>query len=493
MTDHSLDIPPDGVGAEEGLQPDVVAEPPDAQTEHRQQQLLDQLAFERRAHRQWVAAWERLDADLEELDSAEEGDDDADYDDGRDHGHQRRQRQERMVRRRAVAAVQTGEGPNPFDGPAWAIPTTRPRATFPHLGPHMSKEESDSWKMMEIAERIEENSKKKRRISPGFDDGLLARMGVDLSANAVPDGRKFKRPRTKRDSQLPAINTRNINSNVVNNGESSSTTTLTSSTPSSSLLSGGLEHVASTAAAGTPSDAGSPSSGGIFTSLLEGIGKYQEVPIISAADISGCDLTRMRPISPDRSSFSSAVSRPGSPLATYSPFSPPSSRPTSPFDDRSRGRPIYSGSSSLTGSTRTPALSPVRAGRKRAWEVQPHQPSSPPATRVQSPEDNQPQSPGPFLLSNAAGESSASESETSRLPQQAKYSLTKESKADIVDMVSAALKPLYPGKISKETYTEVNKSISRRMYRWVSEGGIVDREQWHKTIVAEVRKETERL
>ena len=490
VTDHSLDTPPDGVEAGEGLQPDV-AGPPDAQTEQ-----LDQMTFERRAHRQWVAAWERLDADLEELGSAEEDDNDADSDDGRDRGHQSRLRQERMDRRRAVAAVQTGQGPNPFDGPAWAIPTTRPRATFPHLEPHMTKEESDSWKMMEIAERIEENSNGKRRISPGFDDGLLARMGVDLSANPAPDGRKFKRPRTKRDSQLPAINTRN---NSIGNGESATSTALTS-TPSS------LEHTSVAATVGTPSDAGSPPSGGIFTSLLEGIGKYQDVPIISAADISGCDLTRMRPISPDRCSFSSAVSRPGSPPATHSPFSPPSSRPTSPFDDRSRGRPIYSGPpspspsspSSPTGTTRTPAHSPVRASRKRAWEVQPQQqqqqqPSSPPATRVQSPDESQPLSPGSlFLASNAAAaESSASESETSRL--HAKYSLTKETKADIVDMVSAALKPLYPGKISKETYTEVNKTISRRMYRWVSKSGIVDREQWHKTIMADVGKETERL
>ncbi|KAF8540829.1 hypothetical protein BDD12DRAFT_879760 [Trichophaea hybrida] len=456
VTDQGVDIPPEEDGGghlhnDLGLHDEVVY-------------VYDQAAATR-SQREWVAAWERLDADLEQT-QPEEDDDLDGYYDIQDAVNQRqyRQRQQRMDRRRALAASQTRHGLNPFDEPVWAIPTTRPRATFPHLQHQMSKEESDSWKMMELAEKLE-NSKTKRRRSPISEERLLARLGVDLSTDPEKDGRKFKRPRTKRDSQLPAINTRNIN----NSGESSSAmeaTPATASTPT-----------------GNTSDAGSPPSGGLFTTLLEGIGKFQDVPIISAADVSGCNLARMRPISPDRSSVTSVISRSRSPPAIYSPSSPPSSRPTSPGDERFRGRSIYSPIS----PTRTPAHSPTRSSRKRPWETQLS--TSPPVSRMQSPDGR----PGKRQHSHSpepsrAGESSASDSDSSR-QQQPKYSITKENKSDIVNMVSAALKPFYPEKISKELYTEINKKISRRMYKLVCENGIMDKQQWHQIIETDVKKE----
>jgi len=432
--------------------------------------VYDQAAAAR-TQREWVAAWERLDADL--VQPQPEEDDDLDDYYNRQAAVNRRQnwqRQQRMDRRRAVAASQTRHGWNPFDEPAWAIPTTRPRTTFPHLEHQMSKEESDSWKMMELAEKIE-NSKMKRRRSPIEEETLLARMGVDLSMEPEKDGRKFKRPRTKRDSQLPAINTRN---NINNSGESSSATEVTPATASTPT--------------GNTSDAGSPPSGGLFTTLLEGIGKFQDVPIISAADVSGCNLARMRPISPDRSSVTSVISRSRSPPAIYSPSSPPSSRPTSPGDERPRGRPIYS----PTSPTRTPAHSPTRNSRKRPWESQ--QPTPPPASRMQSPDGRSgkrqhSRSPEP---SSRAGESSASDSDSSK-QQQSKYNITRENKSDIVNMVSAVLKPFYPEKLSKETYTEINKKISRRMYKFICENGVMDKQQWHQAIEKEVKKEVHSL
>jgi hypothetical protein len=64
-------------------------------------------------------------------------------------------------------------------------------------------------------------------------------------------------------------------------------------------------------------------------------------------------------------------------------------------------------------------------------------------------------------------------------------------------MVSAALKPLYPGKISKEKYTEINKKISRKMYKMVLEdddvSAGVDRQMWHAAIEKEVEKELQAL
>lgn len=383
-----------------------------------------------RLQRAWDLAWERLDADL---DRPQE-----------DYYVQQDPREHRISRRRAVAAAQTGLGPNAFDGAGWTIPSARPRMTFPHLQPEISKEESDSWKMMELAEKIEA---KRRRSSLGSDD-MLAPMGVDMKSDS--DGRKFKRPRTKRDSQLAPINTQ-------------FTTTITTSSSNNIV---------------TEAEASSPPSGGLFTSILEGIGRFQEVPIVSAADVSGRDLGRMWPISPDCSSTTSAMStfsRSRSPPAMYppgsTPTSPPTSRPTSPAGER--GRRLYPNS-----PTRTPIGSPERGGRRKPWDAAP----SPPASRMQSPSDMRPSR----RQHSRSGESSASDSDTRR------GRATRENKAEIVKMVSAALKPLYPARIDKEAYTEINKRISRQMYKFVGEVGVTDREAWREAIDKEVKREVER-
>jgi len=421
-----------------------------------------------REQRIWVAAWDRLDADLVGPRFAEDANEDDYYENDYERQaaliNRRRVREQRMIRRRAAAEAQTRRlGRNAFsdsfDEPqaAWRTPTTRPRTTFPHLEHKMSKEESDSWKMMELAEKIE-SSPNKRSRSPASEEALLTRIGVDTSEHRN-DGRRFKRPRTKRDSQLPSINTHTNNGESSRNGEPTS------------------------AAA---SDAGSPPSGGIFTSILEGIGRFQDVPIVSAADVTGRDLTRMRPISPDRSSVASAMSRSRSPPATFPPTSPPASRPTSP-DGVPRGRNAFSPSSPQAARTpRTPAHSPLRAAGRRPWEMVPS-PSSPPASRMHSPElgssgggRQDSLSPGP----SRAGESPASDSEQKK----PRFTITRENKTEIVNMVSAALGPLYPAKITKEVYTETNRAISRHVYKLVSEDGIRDKQRWQEAICKAVEK-----
>lgn len=451
VADHGVEIPPEEEEDNEiGLADDTA--------------LIMELVREQRI---WAAAWERLDADLEEHPNYAEEEDEDEYDNYWDrqvaiNNRRQRIREQRMNRRRAVAAAQAGPGRNAFDetSAAWKLPTTRPRVTFPHLEHEMSKEESDSWKMMELAEKLE-NSRNKRRRGSASEEALLAHMGVDTTRQEA-DARKFKRPRTKRDSQLPAINTRN------HNGESSKVG----------------ESAKAAATVGTPtanaSDGGSPPSGGIFTTILEGIGKIHDVPIVSAADVSGRDLARMRPISPDRSSITRAMSRSRSPPAIYSPTSPPSSRPNSPDSDLIRGR-VFSPSS----PPRTPAHSPQRSGRRRAWEF-PRQPSSPPGSRMQSPNGRISSSRRQQSLSPEPG---SSNSDSDQKKPRRKPSITKESKAEIANMVSAALKPLYPEKISKENYTEINKKISRKMYQLVSDGAM-DKQLWKAAIAEEVERAT---
>jgi hypothetical protein len=459
VVDHGVDIPPEQ--EEENL----------IEIEDDAALMMDLV----REQRIWAAAWERLDADLEQPAYPEDEDDFDDYYERQVMNRRQRIREQRMNRRRAIAAAQAGPGRNAFDdaNAGWRLPTTRPRTTFPHLEHQMSKEESDSWKMMELAEKLE-NSRNKRRRDSGSEEALLARMGVDTT-QPERDARKFKRPRTKRDSQLPAINTRNHNGESSRTGEAAAVGTPTAST----------------------SDAGSPPSGGIFTTILEGIGKFQDVPIVSAADVSGRDLGRMRPISPDRSSINSAMSRSRSPPAI---FSPPSSRPNSPDGDFARGRIFSPSSPTSPRMPRTPAGSPQRIGRRRPWEFpQQQQPTSPPASRMQSPDGAQ---TSRRQHSHLADEPTSSNSDSEQQQQDQKPrkpSITKECKADIVNMVSAALKPLYPAKISKEKYTEINKKISRKMYKMVSEaddgaaGVGVDRQMWHAAIEKEVEKELNAL
>jgi len=114
-------------------------------------------------------------------------------------------------------------------------------------------------------------------------------------------------------------------------------------------------------------------------------------------------------------------------------------------------------------------------------------PSSPPASRMHSPELGSSSggrqdslSPGP----SRAGESSASDSEQKK----PRFTITRENKTEIVNMVSAALGPLYPAKITKEVYTETNRAISRHVYKLVSEDGIRDKQRWHEAIRKEVEK-----
>ena len=288
-----------------------------------------------RLERAWLAAWARLDADLARAVTPEDMPEDLPNPIA-----------ERMSRRRAVANLQ---GSNAFsETPGWAIPLTRPRMTFPHLAHEMSKEEEDSWKMMELASQIE--SKKR----PAVDDSLLERIGVSTAVNSA-DGRKFKRPRTKRDSQLP--------------------------------------HTAAPPVTVLEETAASPPAGGLFTSILEGIGKNPDVPIVSAADVSGRDLARMRPISP-ATTASSPSSRSRS----------PASRSTSPF------RP--------TSPSRTPVGSPTRSSYRKPWEQHHHQ---------------------------SGGDSSASESDARTRSK----GITREEKADIVAIVTEVLKPMYPARIGR--------------------------------------------
>jgi len=358
-----------------------------------------------RAQAAWEAAWRHLDADLYIIPRETD----------RNSRMSRIGLSQRMNRRRQAAAVQTGDGPNAFEEPmAWMEQTSRPRTVFPHLqAKPMTEDERTSWKLMEASENLQDARRKRRRgSSTTSEDRLAERLGVSVSAPDKEE-RKFKRPRTKRDSEI-------VQQVVTNNGESSKTASIV------------------TTVAG---DHASP--GGIFTSILDGIGRSTDVPIVSAAEImdEGRDLSKTQPLSPEQSVGSPFI-RPNSPSPS-SPSSPPSSRPHSPMEGL-RGRPVFSPSSPML---RTPAQSPVRP---RAEKILHNGPSSPPASRTQSP--------------TTRIRVTAPNVREDRPLKNRSTSVTKEDKETIVSMVSSALKPHYPQKISKDNYTEINKRVSRKLY-----------------------------
>lgn len=423
----------------------------------------------RREDRAWRNAWQHLDSDLEFLND----DHAASVSLAEEQLHTRQAA--RMMRRREVAAAQTDGGPNAFDQPlAWMTPTSRPR-TFPHSQQPISEEEMSAWRMFDIAEGIEKSPKKRSR-GPSRE---LTRSPI--SEDEKP---RRKRPRTRRDSQLLDGNNKN--------GESLGST---STAP-------GLED---------PVNASLITSGSYLGSILESIAKSAEatLPDPPPTGLWGIDLSKMRPLSPEPSNAASPRSRPISPVnaSPFSPTSPPRSRPHSPVQT---GQMPFSPSSP---TRRTPITSYVQSAPARAWVLSP---SSPPTSRANSPIQQQQQrhrscsssdQEEPGSDDNSGGTPSSSdtdsgsgEKERHRQRQQAEgnhSSITAQDKADIAEIVHSALKPLYPKKLSKNDFTEINSSVSHKLYQLVEadkgRDAATEKEKWMKFAEEEVMNAVECL
>lgn len=417
----------------------------------------------RREDRAWRNAWQHLDSDLEFLND----DNVASVSLAEEQLRSQRSRQAaRMMRRREVAAAQTDGGPNAFDQQlAWMTPTSRPR-TFPHSQQPISEEERSAWRMFDIAEGIEKSPRKRSR-----------RSSRELTRSPVSEIEKpsRKRPRTRRDSQL-----------LDKNGESLN----------SALVAPGTED---------PGNAGSTASGSYLGSILESIAKSAEttLPDPPPTGLWGIDLSKMRPLSPEPSNAASPRSRPISPVGTspFSPTSPPRSRPHSPVQ---MGQISFPPSSP---TRRTPIVSYIQSAPARPWELSL---SSPPISRANSPIQQQQQRHHSYSLSdreepgsddNRGGASSSSDTDSRSNKKERHHrqwqqgegshsSITAQDKADIAEIVRSVLKPLYPEKLSKDDFTEINKSVSRKLYQLVEADKGYDvateKEKWTKVAEEEV-------
>ncbi|KAI5840006.1 hypothetical protein DFP73DRAFT_194471 [Morchella snyderi] len=428
----------------------------------------DQRDMESRQDRAWQNAWQRLDSDLGEraLSAAVAAEQRI--------TNQRDAQVERMIRRREVAAAQIGEGPNGFNEQlAWMIPTSRPR-TFPDHQQPISEEEQSAWRMFDIAEGIEKSPCKRSRRnsqeitrSPGSDNGEKPRR---------------KRPRTRRDSQL------------------TDGTTMTTEAPSGSSTVLAVPTIPSTVPATSMRDreqAGfvPTASGSYLGHILESIAKSAETaaPDPPQVGLWGIDLTKMRPLSPEPSNAASPRSRPTSPVA-QSPYIIPSllrSRPHSPIETSQM--PL----SPSSPTRRIPIISHLQPAPTRAWESS----LSPPTSRANSPIQRQQQltfldeDPGSDDARGGASSSSDTDSISKKHRHHCKHgvirsAITLQVKADIANMVRSVLKPYYPEKLSKDDFTQINKSVSRKLYQLVEadEGSDIagDKEKWIKFAEEEV-------
>ncbi|KAL7271796.1 hypothetical protein RUND412_005422 [Rhizina undulata] len=408
---------------------------------------------EERINRAWELAWERLDADLDSYSSevADEEEEQSSQESRHEHFLNRRaqRQQERMDRRRAVAAAQHGARPNGFGQPmGWMFQTSRPRDFFPHTEEAMDEEEKSAWRMLEVAEKMEHS---KKRSQPNT---------TPPSPERNEEARTYKRPRTKRDSEF--------NRNNTSSGESSSA----GATASSPII---------------PAEG---NSGGYLQSLIENIykGPDSSIELGSSKYFSG-----LQPLSPEPSTAGSPMNRPASPNVTMpnnlTPNSPPGSRPHSPVG-------FYSPDVSFSPSS-PPPNSPRSLSPAHQWQLSPPSPGMRGRQRIRP--------VGIGSLSSAERRlNTASPTTSNRMTTQhlsnasSNQSLSIKDKEDITSMVRQKLKPLYPAKITKEKFTEINMTISRKLYQMAMEQGVscsdeAGKESLNKAAEEEVRVAVESL
>ncbi|CAI7633241.1 unnamed protein product [Penicillium glandicola] len=397
-----------------GPAPEVSARPPRAIEQRSRRTRAQQRRLQNRTQtnslhwaRVWQSVWDHLNLDL-----------DFPFDDDRsaERAMQQRRREEANQRefqawqRRFEVAERQGGGSRFRDTASLfdldhARPS-RPRVPRVPTPEPESLEEMRAWNAFERAREIENNpSAARKRKEPTMSP----------SPEPTEPERKLKRPRTRRPQELAA------RAQQTQNGESSraasSNVRLNGDNPTGpSFLSSLLKEVED-----APSHSYGPSA---------------------STSVAPADHPSPGPSSPSISPASSRYSTPLLSAATPPPF--PRSRPISPFQLSSPvepSSPPFSPEVSLSGS-------PTSNGIK---EDKPQRQPGRPRSRIPQRALHLGPSRSPDSSPTRAGPSLA-------------------LKADIQKMVGTGLKPHYKKKtISKEQYTNINRSISRMLYERVGD------------------------
>ncbi|KAJ6133913.1 hypothetical protein N7523_000235 [Penicillium sp. IBT 18751x] len=369
--------------------------------------------------RVWQSVWDHLNIDL-----------DFPFDDDRSAQRviqQRRrdeanQREFRAWQRRFEVAERQGGGSRFRDTASLfdiepARPS-RPRVPREPTPEPESLEEMRAWNAFERAREIENNPNAARK-----------RKEPSLSPSPEPTEpeRKLKRPRTRRPQELAAMAQQNGESSRAA-GSSARLTNGDNSIGEPSFLSSLLKEVEDSSATerGNSHGPSAPTSIAPTDHATPGLSSPSISPVSSRHSSPGVSSTTPPPFS---------RSRPISPLQLSSPAEPCS--------------PPFSPEVSFTGS---PTSSPNKAS-----PLPPREPGRP-RSRI------------PRRAVHLGHSRSADASPTRAGPSLA-------VKSDIQKMVGAALKPHYRAKtISKDQFTEINRTISRKLYERVGSADSLDPE-----------------
>ncbi len=395
--------------------------------------------------RVWQSVWDRLNLDL-----------DFPFDEGSNSlytGASQETIQDRREFRQWERRLQVAErlgGRNRFRDTASTLLDLRTTRERPAPPEPESNEEIRAWNALDKAKEIQldptpnPRKRKSANTSPSDQDP------------APTQQRPFKRPRTRRTIDL---------------GESSC------DAPSEVSARG---RVPAKSVNSQRPDVGGPTPGGNGPSFLQSL--LKEVESSAAPDetkgqtrpsmISITGHSSPQVSSPGASPTTSTYASPRALSRTPPPF--PSNRPGSPFSLTSKVEPIFP----------PPEFSPERSpvefysghriypeSRVNVNEVRPSR------SRFQA---------SPY--------SSLSRSEETS-PTRINMSLS--AKSDVQKMVSGALKPYYRSNaVSKDQYTDINRSISRMIYEKIGDAGSVNgdaRESWERLASDEVAKAVESL
>ncbi|GIJ89366.1 hypothetical protein Asppvi_008306 [Aspergillus pseudoviridinutans] len=380
--------------------------------------------------RVWQSVWDHLNLDL-----------DFPFDDdgatARAIQQQRReeanQREFRAWQRRFEVAERQG-GSNRFRDTAALLDIEAPRPSRPRVPREPtpepeSLEEMRAWNAFERAREIENNPSAARK-----------RKEPTLSPSPEPTEpeRKLKRPRTRRPQELAAL--------ALQNGESS--------------------RAAAQASARINAEGSSEPS--FLQSLLK---EVEEASNPSGSNSHGPSApvsvapTDHSSISPSSPSISPAPSNQSSPrLSSTTPPPYPRSRPISPIQLASpaeHSSPPFS-----------PIVSPSGSNNDLRETTPSHVGSSRPRSRIPR---------AALRLTARSTESSPT-----------RPGLSLEVKSDIQKLVGGALKPYYRSKVvSKDQYTDINRTISRMLYERVGNAQSLDTEtknSFGKVAAEEVKK-----
>lgn len=124
---------------------------------------------------------------------------------------------------------------------------------------------------------------------------------------------------------------------------------------------------------------------------------------------------------------------------------------------------------------RTPVNSPAGPKVPRPWAASP----SPPPNNLQM----SPAEPVEHPLGSTDSECDQRQHRAAARREKLVNTLTPKNKSDIAKMVSSVLHQYFPARITKEQFTEINRSISREIYSLISESdtGLDNMEKWKKT------------